>query len=67
MDIFLRILNFILASIPNWLGFPTELIKKKKERKDFQKNKLKKNKEKKKNRKSVDLLRSNYELQQFIN
>jgi hypothetical protein len=32
MDIFLRILNFILASIPNWLGFPTELIKKKKER-----------------------------------
>jgi hypothetical protein len=55
MDIFLRILNFILASIPNWLGFPTELIKK--ERKDFQKNKLKKNKEKRKKnrRKSVDL------------
>jgi hypothetical protein len=66
MDIFLRILNFILASIPNWLGFPTELIKKKK--KGFSKEQIEKNKEKKKKkRKSVDLLRSNYELQQFIN
>lgn len=46
MDIFLRILNFIFASIPNWLGFPTELIKK--EKRDFQKNKLKKKKEKNK-------------------
>jgi hypothetical protein len=56
-----------LASIPNWLGFPTELIKKKR-KKGFSKEQIEKEqREKKKNRKSVDLLRSNYELQQFIN
>lgn len=44
MDIFLRILNFILAQIPNWLGFPTELIKKRK--KEFSKEQIEKEKEK---------------------
>ncbi|WP_179211167.1 hypothetical protein [Staphylococcus epidermidis] len=48
MDIFLRILNFIFASIPNWLGFPTELIKKRK--KGFSKEQIEKEKrEKQKN------------------
>lgn len=48
MDIFLRILNFIFASISNWLGFPTELIKKRK--KGFSKEQIEKEKrEKQKN------------------
>lgn len=47
MELFLKILDFILNSIPNWLGFPTELIKKKK------KDSLKKNWKKK------DLLKKN--------
>ncbi|MCH4486811.1 hypothetical protein MKR22_11755 [Staphylococcus haemolyticus] len=46
MDIFLRILNFILASIPNWLGFPTELIKKRK--KGFSKEQIEKEQREKK-------------------
>lgn len=40
MELFLKILDFILNSIPNWLGFPTELIKKKK--KGFTKEELEK-------------------------
>ena len=46
MNIFLRILNFILASIPNWLGFPTELIKKRK--KGFSKEQIEKEQREKK-------------------